>query len=117
MKLLQIDSNARSGSVTRRLTSRFVEEWRTNHTNGEVIRRDLSTLDKNGPTGLIIFIGIAELAGGVGIVVPMATNVVPWLSLWLRLDSHASCCWRSAFTCAVMNRPSHPSFFSYWECS
>jgi uncharacterized membrane protein len=43
-------------------------------------------LDKNGPTGLtrglITFIGIAELAGGVGIVVPMATNVVPWLSLW-----------------------------------
>jgi len=43
-------------------------------------------LDKNGPTGLtrglITFIGIAELAGGVGIVLPMAINVVPWLSLW-----------------------------------
>jgi FMN-dependent NADH-azoreductase len=44
MKLLQIDSSARSGSVTRRLTNRFVEEWKTNHPNGEVIRRDLSTM-------------------------------------------------------------------------
>jgi uncharacterized membrane protein len=43
-------------------------------------------LDKHGPTGLtrglITFIGIAELAGGVGIVLPMAINIVPWLSLW-----------------------------------
>jgi FMN-dependent NADH-azoreductase len=44
MKLLQIDSSARSGSVTRRLTTRFVEEWKTNHPNGEVIRRDLSAM-------------------------------------------------------------------------
>jgi FMN-dependent NADH-azoreductase len=43
MKLLQIDSSARAGSITRRLTTQFAEEWRTNHPNGEVIRRDLST--------------------------------------------------------------------------
>ena len=43
MKLLQIDSSARAGSVTRRLTAKFAEEWRTNHPTGEVIQRDLST--------------------------------------------------------------------------
>ena len=43
MKLLQIDSSARTGSVTRRLTSKFAKEWRSNHPTGEVIQRDLST--------------------------------------------------------------------------
>lgn len=43
MKLLQIDSSARAGSVTRRLTTKFAEEWRTNHPTGEVIHRDLAT--------------------------------------------------------------------------
>jgi FMN-dependent NADH-azoreductase len=43
MKLLQIDSSARAGSVTRRLTSRFADEWRQSHPAGEVIQRDLST--------------------------------------------------------------------------
>ena len=42
--------------------------------------------EKNGPTGLthglITFIGIAEVAGGIGVVLPMATNVAPWLSPW-----------------------------------
>ncbi|HTD24045.1 MAG TPA: NAD(P)H-dependent oxidoreductase [Terriglobales bacterium] len=43
MKLLQIDSSARqTGSVTRRLTAKFTEEWRKNHPGGEVIQRDLS---------------------------------------------------------------------------
>src|SRR5690348_5750439 len=42
MKLLQIDSSARTSSVTRRLTTRFAEEWRKNHPDGEVVRRDLS---------------------------------------------------------------------------
>ncbi len=40
--------------------------------------------EKNGPTdlghGLVTFIGLAEIAGAVGIVLPMATNVAPWLS-------------------------------------
>jgi FMN-dependent NADH-azoreductase len=43
MKLLQIDSSARSSSVTRQLTSRFVEEWKGNHPTGEVMQRDLAT--------------------------------------------------------------------------
>jgi FMN-dependent NADH-azoreductase len=42
MKLLQIDSSARTSSVTRRLTTRFAEEWRKNQPDGEVIQRDLS---------------------------------------------------------------------------
>ena len=43
MKLLQIDSSARAGSVTRRLTAKFAEEWKASHPTGEVIYRDLST--------------------------------------------------------------------------
>ena len=42
MKLLQIDSSARTSSVTRRLTAKFAEEWRKNHPDGEVIQRDIS---------------------------------------------------------------------------
>ena len=42
--------------------------------------------EKNGPTGvtrrLTTFIGIAEIAGSLGIVLPMATNIAPWLSPW-----------------------------------
>jgi FMN-dependent NADH-azoreductase len=43
MKLLRIDSSARSSSVTRQLTAKFVEEWKKNHPDGEVIQRDLAT--------------------------------------------------------------------------
>jgi FMN-dependent NADH-azoreductase len=43
MKLLQVDSSARSSSVTRQLTAKFVEEWKKNHSDGEVIQRDLAT--------------------------------------------------------------------------
>ena len=43
MKLLHIDSSARAGSVSRRLTAKFSDEWRANHPTGEVMRRDLST--------------------------------------------------------------------------
>jgi uncharacterized membrane protein YphA (DoxX/SURF4 family) len=42
--------------------------------------------ERNGPTGvtrgLTAFIGIAEIAGALGIVLPMATNTAPWLSPW-----------------------------------
>jgi FMN-dependent NADH-azoreductase len=44
MKLLRIDSSARAASVTRRLTARAAEEWKTNHPGGEVIHRDLSAM-------------------------------------------------------------------------
>src|SRR5579862_7342256 len=43
VKLLQIDSSARAGSVTRRLTTKFAEEWKASHPTGEVIHRDLAT--------------------------------------------------------------------------
>jgi len=43
MKLLQIDSSARSRSVTRQLTAKFVEEWKKSHPAGEVMQRDLAT--------------------------------------------------------------------------
>jgi len=42
--------------------------------------------EKNGPTGisrgLATFIGICELAGAFGVVLPMATGIAPWLSAW-----------------------------------
>ena len=41
MKLLRIDSSARHNSVSRQLTSHFVEEWQREHPEGEVIERDL----------------------------------------------------------------------------
>ena len=43
MKLLQIDSSARAGSVTRRLTAQFTKQWKAKHPTGELIQRDLST--------------------------------------------------------------------------
>ena len=42
MKLLQIDSSARTSSITRKLTARFAEEWKKNNPDGEVIQRHLS---------------------------------------------------------------------------
>jgi uncharacterized membrane protein YphA (DoxX/SURF4 family) len=46
----------------------------------------MSEKKKNGPAslsrGLITFIGMAEIAGSLGIVLPMATNIAPWLSPW-----------------------------------
>jgi FMN-dependent NADH-azoreductase len=42
MRLLRIDSSARTGSVSRQLTNRFVEAWRAENPHGEVIERDLS---------------------------------------------------------------------------
>lgn len=43
MKLLRIDSSARRNSVSRQLTSRFVEAWQQEHPDGAVIERDLAT--------------------------------------------------------------------------
>lgn len=41
--LLVINSSGRrTRSITRRLTSRFIEEWRAAHPNGEVIERDVT---------------------------------------------------------------------------
>jgi FMN-dependent NADH-azoreductase len=43
MVLLRIDSSARRNSVSRQLTSRFVETWKKDHPRGKVIERDLAT--------------------------------------------------------------------------
>jgi FMN-dependent NADH-azoreductase len=42
MKLLRIDSSARSASVSRQLTAEFAELWKAIHPEGEVIERDLA---------------------------------------------------------------------------
>jgi FMN-dependent NADH-azoreductase len=42
MKLLRIDSSARGRSVSRRLTSSFVEEWKKHNPSGQVTERDLA---------------------------------------------------------------------------
>lgn len=40
--------------------------------------------EKNGPSGLsrglVMFIGLSELAGAIGIVLPMASDIASWLS-------------------------------------
>ena len=45
-----------------------------------------ATFEKNGPSGLTrgltTFIGVAEVAGAVGVVLPMAVRVAPGLSAW-----------------------------------
>ena len=36
---------------------------------------------RTAPAGLVRFIGIAELLGALGLILPMITNVVPWLTV------------------------------------
>jgi FMN-dependent NADH-azoreductase len=43
MTLLRIDSSARRNSVSRQLTSKFVETWEKQHPGGRVLERDLAT--------------------------------------------------------------------------
>src|SRR5260370_9196901 len=42
MKRLQMDSSARSTSVTRKLTAKFAEEWKKTYPTGKLIHRDLT---------------------------------------------------------------------------
>lgn len=42
MKLLRIDSSARRNSISRQLTKEFVETWKKENPDGEVIERDLT---------------------------------------------------------------------------
>jgi putative oxidoreductase len=49
--------------------------------------RPLDTLSKSMawvravPAGLVRFIGIAEVLGALGLILPMITNVAPWLTV------------------------------------
>ncbi len=43
MKLLRIDSSARKNSISRLLTSKFVDEWQRQHPEGEIVERNLAT--------------------------------------------------------------------------
>jgi len=43
MKLLRIDSSARRSSVSRQLTAKFVDIWKKENPDGEIIERDLAT--------------------------------------------------------------------------
>ena len=43
MKLLRIDSSARKNSISRQLTAEFVQSWRKQHPDGQVVERDLAT--------------------------------------------------------------------------
>jgi uncharacterized membrane protein len=42
--------------------------------------------ERNVPSGLtrglVAFIGVSELAGAIGIVLPMAAGIAPWLNAW-----------------------------------
>jgi uncharacterized membrane protein len=43
-------------------------------------------LEKTTPTtlthGQLTLLGLAEVAGAIGVIVPMAVNVAPWLCVW-----------------------------------
>jgi FMN-dependent NADH-azoreductase len=43
MTLLRVDSSARRNSISKQLTQRFVEAWREEHPEGQVIERDLAS--------------------------------------------------------------------------
>jgi putative oxidoreductase len=49
--------------------------------------RSLETLSKRIawvralPAGLVLFIGIAEVLGAIGLILPMVTNIAPWLTV------------------------------------
>jgi FMN-dependent NADH-azoreductase len=43
MNLLHIDSSARASSESRKLTARFVQDWKAQNPNGTVTERDLAT--------------------------------------------------------------------------
>jgi hypothetical protein len=71
--------------------------------------------EKKGPTGitrgLAAFIGVAEVAGGIGIVLPMATNIAPSVKHVGRsrtFDYHAPGNWLSRAPPRVAGRARHP---------
>lgn len=43
MNLLRIDSSARASSESRRLTARFVQDWKSENPAGSITERDLAT--------------------------------------------------------------------------
>src|ERR1700736_874059 len=52
----------------------------TNHMSASMPKSE-----QNGPSiahGIAAFISVAEIAGGIGIVLPMATNIAPSLTPW-----------------------------------
>lgn len=34
------------------------------------------------PPALMTFIGVCEMAGGIGVVLPALTGILPWLTVW-----------------------------------
>jgi putative oxidoreductase len=76
--------------------------------------------EKNGPTGitrgLAASIGIAELAAGVGIIPPMATNIAPWLSLWAAIGLSAIMLLAIGFHLHRKELLVPPAVFSSWQC-
>lgn len=51
------------------------------------LTQPLATLSKrmawttSVPLGLVRFIGLAELLGGIGLILPMLTGILPWLTI------------------------------------
>jgi len=73
--------------------------------------------EKNGPTGvtrgLAAFIGIAELAGGVGIILPMGINIAPWLSPWAAIGLSAIMLLAIGFHLRRKESPVPPAVLSF----
>ncbi len=46
----------------------------------ETVKKNLAWTNEV-PAGLVRFIGIAELLGAIGLILPEATNILPWLTI------------------------------------
>jgi hypothetical protein len=46
----------------------------------EALSKQMSWV-KSVPPGFVRFIGVAELLGAIGLILPMLTNILPWLTV------------------------------------
>jgi DoxX-like family len=81
--------------------------------------------ETKGPTGirrgLAAFIGVAEVAGGIGIVLPMAINIAPSVSKWAGVGLSTIILLAIGFHVRRHDSPVAPGIFSscgqYLSCS
>ncbi len=55
------------------------------------------------PRPMVVFIGVTEVLGAAGLVLPMATGVLPWLTPLPPSAWPLSCSWPPGSTCAPTN--------------
>jgi uncharacterized membrane protein YphA (DoxX/SURF4 family) len=55
------------------------------------------------PPGLVTFIGASELLGGIGLILPAVSGILPWLTPLAGVSLALSCCWLPGFIFRVRN--------------